>query len=294
MCLLQGIDRQYSYVPTAQAFTEGMPVEIKAGYDGNNVTRFKGFVKRINLKVPTEIECEGYSYLFRPIRFTKGYTKATTVKQVIEDLLKAGGIADKVKIHSKFQDITFEPFTFKNYAGTQVLDYLQKWYKVTICFPHFDQLYIGLRETLWNDAHNNTVDHVLGWNVIKDDKLLFNAQKEFAQVNIMAVSRSVTGERIQGLNKLLQPGGTKIEKLLSRDAAYLAKVAEQEKTLLTFKGYSGQITGFLEPVVDLGVSSKITDETYKQRTGRYFVEGVEGEITRHGGGRQNIFIGNAL
>lgn len=293
MCLLQGMDRQYSYVPTAQAFTEGMPVEIKAGYDGNNVTRFKGFVKRINLKVPTEIECEGYAYLFRPVRFSRGYMTRTTVKRVIEDVLSAGGLTGKILLHPKFQDITFEPFTFKNYSGIEVLEFLNKQYKVTIFFD-FDQLYIGLRETLWNQATTNIVKHKLGWNVIKDDKLLFNAVKEFAQVNIMAVSKNIDGTRNKGINKLQQPGGTKIERLLSRDPNYLKLVAEQEKTLLTFKGYTGKITAFLEPYAQPSMSDIITDPVYAKRTGRYFIESVEGEITRTGGGRQIIGIGNTL
>ena len=293
MCMLQGIDRQYSYVPTAQAFTEGMAVEIKAGYDGNNVTRFKGYVKRINLKVPTEIECEGYAYLFRPIRFSKGYTKSTTIKAVIQDLIAAGGIQDKIRIHPAFQDITFEPYTFKNFSGIEILEFLKKWYKVTIFFD-FDQLYIGLRETLWNQAAANVVKHELGWNVIKDDKLMFNAVKEFAQVNIMAVSKNIDGTRNKGINKLLQPGGTKIERLLSRDAKFLAAIADQEKTLLTYKGYSGKITAFLEPYCAPGMTSQISDPVYQARTGRYFIEGVEGEISRTGGGRQIISIGNTL
>jgi len=293
MCLLQGINKLYSYVPTAQAFTEGMPVEIKAGYNGNNVTRFKGFVKRINLKVPTEIECEGYAYLFRPIRFTKGYTRATKVKTVIQDVLAAGGLTGKITLHPKFQDVTFEPYTFKNFSGSEVLDFLQTRYKLTIFFL-FDQLYIGLRETLWTNAPLNPTKLRLGWNTIKDDKLMFNAAKEFAQVNVMVVSRNLDGSRNKGLNKLLQPGGTKIERLLSRDASFLAAVAEQEKTLLTYKGYSGQLTALLEPYVAPGDSVVISDDEYNKRTGRYFVEAVEGEISRRGGGRQIIGIGNSL
>lgn len=293
MCLLPGSDKQYNYVPTAQAFTEGMAVEIKAGYNGNNVTRFKGFVKRINLKVPTEIECEGYSYLFRPIRFSKGYTRKTTVKTVVQDLLSAGGLTGKVSLHPKFMDVTFEPFTFKDFSGTQVFDFLQKQYKLTIFFA-FDQLYVGLRETLWTNATVNPVKLRLGWNTIKDDKLMFNAAKEFAKVNIMAVSRNLDGTRNKGVNKLQQPGGTKIEHLLSRDAAYLAKVAEQEKTLLTFKGYSGQLSALLEPYIEPGSSVDISDPVYQQRAGRYFVESVDGAISRTGGGRQIIGIGNVL
>jgi len=293
MCLLQGIDKQYNYVPTAQAFTEGMAVQIDAGYDQKNKTRFKGFVKRINLKVPTEIECEGYAYLLRPVRFTKGYTKVTKVKTVIQDLLAAGGLTGKIKLRPEFQDVTFEPYTFKNFSGTEVIEFLQKWYKLTAFFL-FDQLYMGLRETLWINATSAPVKHALGWNIIKDDKLLFNANKEFAQVNIMAVSRNSDGTRNSGINKLQQPGGTKIERVLSRDASFLAAIAEQEKTLLTYKGYSGKLTGFLEPYAEPGMSSLITDTAYQKRTGTYFIESVEGEIDRKVGGRQTIGIGNAL
>ena len=118
--------------------------------------------------------------------------------------------------------------------------------------------------------------------------------RSFAQVNIMAVSKNIDGTRNKGINKLLQPGGTKIERLLSRDAKFLAAIADQEKTLLTYKGYSGKITAFLEPYCAPGMTSQISDPVYQARTGRYFIEGVEGEISRTGGGRQIISIGNTL
>lgn len=291
-CMLVGSDKTYSYMPTANAFKEGMTVEITAGYNGEHTTRFKGFIKRINMKVPIEIECEGYAYLLRRVVFSKGYTKATTIKQLIQDLLAAGGLSSIIKLHPKFQDVTFEPFTFKTYSGIEVLEFLKKWYKVTVFFL-YDTIYVGLRETLWSNSIVAPIKLSLGWNVIKDDKLLFSADKEYAQVNIMAVSKNMDGTRNKALNRLLQPGGTKIEKLLSRDSKFLQAVANQQKTMLTYRGYSGVITAFLDPLVQPGDSVLIEDPVY-DRSGRYFVESIVGSITRGGGGRQTIGIGNSI
>ena len=41
-----------THIETAQAVKAGDPVEIKLGYDGSLNTEFKGYVKRLNYKVP--------------------------------------------------------------------------------------------------------------------------------------------------------------------------------------------------------------------------------------------------
>ena len=52
-----------THIETAQAIKIGDKVEIKLGYDGILNTEFVGYVKRLNYKVPLEIECEDEYYL---------------------------------------------------------------------------------------------------------------------------------------------------------------------------------------------------------------------------------------
>jgi hypothetical protein len=290
VCKLKKNGDQYdnTVIPTGQAFAEGMPVEIKAGYDGKNVTRFKGFIKRINYSVPLEIECEGYSYQLRKVLFNKAYKTKTTIKQVLNDLI----VGTDIVLSSNIPEVVFEPFTFKNYQGTQLLEFLKEKYLQTVFFQN-EVLYVGLRETMWNDAPSNTVNHRLNWNVIKDNELLFDTNKEFATVNIVMKSINVNGTRNKAHSKLLKPGTDKIMKTLLRDATWLKKVADEQKTILNNKGYTGKITAFLEPLVEVGMSDNITDGKYPKRTGLYFIESVEGSISTSGG-RQIVGIGNSL
>ena len=51
-----------THIETAQAIKVGDKVEIKLGYDGSLNTEFIGYVKRLNYKVPLEIECEDEYY----------------------------------------------------------------------------------------------------------------------------------------------------------------------------------------------------------------------------------------
>lgn len=286
LCKLLKTGDQYDkkVIPTGKAFTEGMPVVITAGYDGNKVTRFKGFIKRINYSIPLEVECEGYSYLLRTVTLNKSY-KNTTVKKILEDVVAGTGI----RLSKAIPDIPIPKAIFQHASGVQVLEFFKEKCLLTVFF-NFDELYVGLRGLV----ASGIVRHRLGWNVVKDNELLFNADKEFATVNIQIEKRLATGHKRKAVNGP-KDGNTKVLKVsLIDDAAALAAIAAEKKKQLNNKGYTGKITAFLEPYVAPGMSDSIEDGNYPDRTGVFFCEGVEGSITPNGGGRQKIAIGFAL
>ena len=67
---------------TGNLFNDGDPITIKLGYNGDLQTEFSGFVKRRNLDMPLEVECEGYSWLLRRNNIQQFYATVT-----IKDLL---------------------------------------------------------------------------------------------------------------------------------------------------------------------------------------------------------------
>ncbi|MGQ0739143.1 MAG: hypothetical protein ACT4OJ_08810 [Bacteroidota bacterium] len=274
----------YDYVQSGQQFKEGMTVEVLCGYDGKNLTRFKGFVRRINYSIPLEIECEGYSY---QLRKKEGYTasySSTTAKQILEDLTAGTDIV----LSDAIPDVPLKNIFFKNVKGTYVLEYLKDKCLLTVYF-NYNVLYAGLKMA----EVKATVKHRLNWNVIKDNELKFDAGRELATVNIQVEKRDKDGTKKKAKYGV-KDGSVKVLKVRHIiDEALLKKIAEEERQKLLHKGYEGRITGFLVPYAEPGMASQIDDVRYPERTGTYFIERVAGSFSPSGG-RQEIGIGALL
>ena len=73
-----------AHIETANAIKAGDAVTIKLGYDGQLQTEFVGYVKRLNYKLPLEIECEDEYYKLRFVNcvFSK---KETSLKACLNE-----------------------------------------------------------------------------------------------------------------------------------------------------------------------------------------------------------------
>jgi hypothetical protein len=274
---------EYERVQTGLQLKEGMKVIIAAGYDGKNLTRFKGFLRRINFNVPVELDCEGYSYQLRKILdFTKAY-KNTTVRKMLEDLTQGTDI----KLSESIPNIPIDKATFKNVTGIQVLEWFKEKCLLTVYF-NFDTLYVGGRAL----EPKNGQKFRLGWNVIKDNDLKFNDEKEFVDVRITIESRAKSGVKNQAYAGNVN-GQNKILRTAIRDKATQENIAIEKRKQLVTRGYEGSITSFLIPFVVPGDMAVIDDTKYTQRVGRYFITGVEGSFNPSGG-RQKVKIGHKL
>ena len=292
MCFINRTGYAYENIPTGQLFTEAMPVKITAGYNGNYTTRFMGFIKRINFKVPLEIECEGYSYLLRKVSVNKIY-KNTTVKAILQDITSGTSI----KLSNNIPDIPVDTLPALKTTAIKVLDWLQEKMLLTVYFT-FDTLYVGLYATnITTDAKTSLKDiksivkYRLNWNVIKDNELLFNANKEFSTVNINVTNRLANGQLIKTKRNPLKSLNTQEKKVSGiSNQSWINKIGMDQTYKLNNKGYEGKITAFLEPYAEPNWASDIDDTQYPERKGQYFISGVEGSISKHGGGRQLISI----
>ncbi|HML57982.1 MAG TPA: hypothetical protein PKA85_06395 [Ferruginibacter sp.] len=284
MSLVTNKEKEHSFVDTALVITEGMKVEIYAGYDGKNDLQFSGFVSRINFKTPLELECEGYSYQLKRKIINKSFGR-TTVRDVLNYLIEGTDIKLSAKMPDK---IVFEPCTFKNYTAIQVLEWLKEKYLLTVFFEDRD-LYVGWLATY----KGGTVKHRLNWNVIKDDSLVFNTSKG-AIVQIQAESRAESGERKKKKSQnVAKPGNVKRVTVEIQDEADKQMAVNDMQQRANQRGYTGKITGFLKPFVRPGMTTELIDNKYRDRNGKYFVESVSGNFTSSGG-RQTIEIGGSL
>jgi hypothetical protein len=271
-------DGNYNRINTADQITPGMPVTILAGYDSHTPQRFKGFVAKVKYAIPLIIECEGYSWQLRNKTFTKSYG-ATSVKDILTDLVTGTDI----KLSDDIPNIPLPAAVFKNVYGTQVLDWLKEKCLLTVYFIQ-DTLYAGGR-SLQPFA---SVKFRIGWNTAAEEQLSYLTQDELARVIINANSRKEDGSMVIPITDL--KGDVKQLRTLVSDNAALAAISEQATRSKKFTGYKGTLTAFALPYAEPGMTAVITDNRYPERSGRYFIQEVKGELGPQGG-RQRIQLG---
>lgn len=267
-------------VATGLVFKEGQKVSFYAGYDYKNKLRFQGFISRINFTSPLVVECEGYSYQLRNKIINKKYVN-TTLKTILNELVEGTDI----KVSEDVPDVQITYLRFPQYTGLQVLEDIKTKCLQTVYFK-FNVLYVGLK---YLGNRSGEVKHRLNWNVIRDNELLYN-QRKSAITNIVLEQRSETGhiKRV----KVLKPGNEKVLKLFGIDvnSEYAKKIREDLEKQHEQRSYDGKITGFLEPICDLNMTSVIIDDKYKEREGKFVIVSIEGSFGPQGG-RQKIGIG---
>lgn len=274
----------YVLEKSGNILTAGLKIEIYAGYNNENDLHFSGYIKRVNFSTPVELECEGYSYVLRQkMGINKGYQN-TTAKKILQDLVSGTDI----KLHKSIPNIPIDKAQFKNASGMDVLEWFKNKCLLAIYFQH-DTIYCGGLLL----APAGQVKYLLGWNTVKDDDLRFG-QRQAYNVRVTVGGKDYSGTtHSQSVVPRGKVSGEK--KLLTalRDKATQKDIAAREYNHLAMEGYEGSVTGFLQPFAAPGMTCFIEDKKYPGRTGRYFVNGVEGSVST-GGGRIKVKLGHKL
>jgi len=258
-------------------FSEGDAVEVQLGYNGNNTTRFVGFVKRINYAKPLTLECEGYSYLLKDNVFTKSYT-STTVKDILKDLVRD----TKIKLSDAIPEIALKNVVFKNFPAQKVLEWMTKELLLSVYFD-FDTLYVGSSKY---GLKKPIVKLQIGWNTANDGDLKKDIKGSDIQINV--VEKSSEGSVKRTKSDLKKYSTTKDVKIRAgMPAAIVKEITNELQKIENFGGYKGDIDCFLEPHIEKSYVAEIIDKNYPDREGSYFVEELEGSFSKSGG-RQKI------
>lgn len=251
-----------AHIETANAIKVGDKVEIRLGYDNRLNTEFLGYVKRLNYKVPLEIECEDEYYQTRYVNcvFSK---KETTLKQCLSTILPNINISSCV-------NLTLKNFIVNSKPGSWVLGYLKKEYGLTIFFNISGGLYVGKSY----DVQGGMVKYRLRYNVIKDDSLKFQLAED-VKLKVKAICYYKDGTKIEG--EIGEEGGeTKTLYYYDvKDAGELKALAQQELKLYAFDGYRGKIETFLFPFALPCMVAQLDDPVYQERNGNYYIESTE-------------------
>ncbi|WP_343744209.1 hypothetical protein [Chitinophaga sp.] len=310
---------------TASFFNVGDHVEIWLGYDGDLELEFEGFVSRINFTTPCEIECEGYSWQLRNKVITKefpclkklqDYRKTdpenkeppgTTVREVLE-FIKQG---TDIVLSDNIPDIPLVSMSFNGETGTEALEKLKKDAYVTIYF-NGPELYAGLKDTqlgkkaVYKEKRKWTGDklepleykevkkpvkYAIGTNLVSSDQLRFRKAAD-APLKVKVIhftSRNVAKNEVVGVKGDIRTFYVpRIDPKEGLKGAALRMLKD-----LTYDGYDGKVTAFLQPFALPGFAVSLTDQNYTDRDGEYLLDSTEVTFGT-GGARRVCGIGDKI
>lgn len=263
---------------TAKSIKPGDPVEIQLGYGKELNTEFKGYVRRLNLKTPLEIECEDELYRTRTANVTLSGASTT-----LKDVLGACGLTV-----GQTTALTLKNFVADNQPVSSVLEKLTTDYGLNVFFDMEGKVY-AIRAY---DLVSQTVKYELRRNVIKDDDLKFLKASD-VKLKIKTVCYRKDGNKVEAA--IGEDGGAE-RTLYFYDVesdGELKSLAEAELKKYSRDGYEGTIETFLLPYAEPCMVAELTDPVYPDRNGRYHITAVETTFGM-GGARRKVSIGIAV
>lgn len=266
-----------THIETANAIKVGDPVDISLGYNGQLNQEFIGYVKRLNYKIPLEIECEDEYFITRSVNCIYS-AKETTLKQCLNTVLP------NIKL-GEIENLKLRNFVINNKPGSWVLGLLKKEYGLICFFDMKKQLHCTKAHAIVGEQ----VKYRLRYNVIKDDDLKFQLAQD-VKLKVKAICYYKDGTKIEG--EIGEDGGELRTFYFYdvKDAAELKILANQELVRYAYDGYQGKITTFLYPFALPGMVAVLEDPIYQERSGNYYIESVETSFSSSGG-RRTVEIG---
>lgn len=284
---------------TARQFNEGDKVTIRLGYNGKLNEEFEGFIARINVTTPVEVECEGYSYQLRKVQ-----PKSKTFKNAeLKDILRYIITGTDIVLSQQIPGCKIQKLVIDGHTGQEVLELIKKKLGDLLYINfHKNELYAGLA---YLDPKKK-VTYRLGWNVIKDDNLkqrkasndkvtiIYRGKKKDG-THVEAVIRSKGQSQVITTEGIAGNGGeTKVYVTHDvTDEPTLKDMAESRLKKLSYDGYEGKITAFLVPFCQHGDKAKLVDKTFPERSGEHIIEAIEVTYGMSGA-RRIVQIGERL
>lgn len=267
--VLKQKDETVTAIETAKAVKVGDEVSISLGYNGQMNKEFRGYVKQLNYRTPLEIECEDAYFL------TRSKTVTLSGNMTLKECLQKCGLS---VLHAT--DLTLKNFVIDTKPVSHVLRKLKTDYGLNIFFDMEDRV-IASRAF---DIVSKDVKYQLRYNVIRDDDLKYRLASD-VKLKVKAVCFKKDGTKVEGTIGA-EGGVTKTLYFYDVESmAELKTLAEQELKKYSRDGYEGKIETFLFPYAEPCMTAVLTDKTYPDRDGRYYVEGVETNFGTNGARR---------
>lgn len=278
---------------TGHQFSEGDQVVIQLGYNDQLKTEFSGFVKHRSLKMPLEIECEGYSWLLRrnKIKETSG---PATLKELLNNAVS--GTDGRISVECDL-DIEFSNVNFKDECGFDIINGLSKYTdeNLSCFFIRPDRLWCGLLYSHYADGKNilnlPLVKYRMGYNIIHDNNLK-ERNVESDPIQVKYSNKLPDGTKISQTSDVFEKYVRTHNKILKqiKDELVLKKLAKEKAYQFNYSGYEGSVNAFLQPYTEPGYQVYLSDKRYPERNGVYLAESTEVSFGISGA-RRKIEIG---
>ena len=300
ICKVRSGNQVSDYQASADLISDRDPVRISLGYNGSLRQEFRGFVRRRSLSMPLQVECEGLSQVMRldmDVSASLEVTSSTQLASYLRKGFKGAGIPINVVVAD---DLPLQNLLLTHVNGTEICDAVKRFSQETmsIFFKDFSTLWMGLLYTPLRHGNDplssGKVLYRPGYNCLRDGGLREHTASD--PVQIVFHNFSATGVRTQVLSEADEKGRARQEVSIMNnigDAATLLRLANEKMYQFNYKGYSGYLTGFLEPYCAPGWLAEVRDDLYPERNGAYLVESTEVRFGK-GGARRKVELGPAL
>lgn len=251
------------FVDKDAIFRKGDVVRILLGYGYNNKKEiYKGNITRIESGIPTVIHCEDSAYLLKQTQtFNLSYSKLS-VSQLLKDILPPS-----IQFHMD-GDIELGKASFKKVTAAQILRHLSEKFSINGWFRN-NTLYVGLNyfQSLQNEHEFGFQQNIISNNLefVKGEDIKYSIKATSFLPDNSKIEVEV-GDKEQGSQRTLH--------FYNVDQATLTERATKALTDFKFDGYQGTFTTFGTPVVQHGDIINLTDNYFKERSGKYIVKAV--------------------
>ena len=189
----------------------GDKITVKLGYDDKLETRFSGFIRSIDAKVPIVIKCEDGMFLLKQQAIKPKAYKNASLKEIITDLLAGTGIEFKLVD----DDLKIGKYRITRKTVSEELQELKEKYMLMSYFRRIDDkevLYVGLaypvdnRQTLFFKHSKNIITEDFEYRAkedirVKVEAISFDAKNKKTELELGDKDGDLIKVRIDGISK---------------------------------------------------------------------------------------------
>lgn len=270
---------------TDEALKVGDPVTITLGYERYySGIEFKGYVSKINPKIPIEIICEDATWLFKRKNINKAWNKPVQLKEILQEVVKDTSI----KLAANIPEMKIDKFIIQNANANQVLQTLKSDYGLSIYLNDNEELYVGLQQL--NNIHQE-VAYDLNYNLVENNLEYKTEESRKIKVRYTYIDKKNKKKTVE----VGDPDGEvrTFHTSVISDEAKLKEMAKAELIKLKYEGFSGNVKSFLIPFATRGMTAKLINKLKPKQEGKYFINKVVTTFSDQGARRQ-AYITNKL
>lgn len=277
---------KYIYKGEYKAMTEiiknGDEIEIYAGYDGNLIKEFSGYIANIKRSTPLVLTCEDEMYKLKREDVKPKSWKSTTLKSVVEYLAGTRSVSGSIP------GITLAPFYIKGkLTKLKVLEQLRSQYGIDIYFRN-GVLYAGYPYQDSEVFHEKALYHI-GYNTIEPNELQYRS-KEDIRVKVKVISMQSDNTKLETEIGDVD-GELRTIHLYNVPKSTIKERGEEELKIFKFDGYKGSMKAFAIPVCQHGMIAEIDDEDAPDQNSGYFIDQTVFEAGIEVGLRRSAYLG---